>query len=194
MMNPKSSSALLWFSGILLLFAVLILNPSAGFFLSVCAAISALIPTLYGSYRHKIIGACLLLVIIMLGVGLYAGSKLLESAYSGKVYVHGAIVSANPLRTTTNNYFEKYGVLPSEKLPTFIPNEHLSDYVLSVKQRKDNVIEIKMQMAAPQQFASKKIILWPDVSEGKVIWSCKTDILNYYIPSKWKKCQNLMSK
>jgi len=62
MMNPKSASALVWFSGALVVVALSALSPSFSFVLLVLAVVCAAAPAVFGSRKTRLFAVGLLVV------------------------------------------------------------------------------------------------------------------------------------
>jgi hypothetical protein len=68
--DPESSSALLWFSIILILISLVAMSPDLSFLLLSLSILCAARPTLLGpARRHRILGAIVLIISLALWIG-----------------------------------------------------------------------------------------------------------------------------
>lgn len=87
-MNPKSSSALVWSSAILILIGCVALDPGLRFVLFAAAAASAAITALAGRERPRIIGLVALIASALLATDAYPAFRDHMRAYRERAATH----------------------------------------------------------------------------------------------------------
>ncbi len=87
-MNPKSASALVWFSAIMILIGFVALDPGLRFVLFILAAVSAAMPALAGRERSRIAGMVALVASALLAADAYPAFAGRMKAYRERAANH----------------------------------------------------------------------------------------------------------
>ncbi|OGR99805.1 MAG: hypothetical protein A2V88_14805 [Elusimicrobia bacterium RBG_16_66_12] len=97
-MNPKSASALVWFSAVMILIGFVALDPGLRFVLFVLAAVSAAMPALAGRERSRIAGMVALVASCLLAADGYPAFASRLKAYRARAGDQARSIASPPLQ------------------------------------------------------------------------------------------------
>lgn len=120
-MNPKSASALVWFSALLILIGFVALDPGLRFVLFVLAAVCAAIPAVIGRERPRIIG-----VVALIAAALLAADAYPTSSSRLEAYVQHSSVAHRVEHAAEGGTLGKLGMLRSARTSYAIANKGAS--------------------------------------------------------------------
>jgi hypothetical protein len=81
-MKPESARALVWVAGVLIMLGLVVMSPTGAFALFSLAALSAVIPTVFGRKVPRIIAAALLIASLALAATYYSSFEREREAYA----------------------------------------------------------------------------------------------------------------
>jgi uncharacterized PurR-regulated membrane protein YhhQ (DUF165 family) len=97
-MKAESARALIWVTGILIVLGLVVMSPAGAFALVSLAAISAVVPTVFGPKAARIVAAALLIASLALAATFYSAFDKEREAYAQRAKQRAAKSSAVPAK------------------------------------------------------------------------------------------------